>query len=293
MSRIDQDPELLRKNAEAAAHAADQAWIHMEAEFAGKIPELMDTLGEQGPYAYTIMPHLLPDGSLKMPIASTRAEIEEAYKFVRGRSDLLSSDAMVELRGSWYLFTETLNKSRIKATGECGESVTLGLFPSATGKGITGELVWAKMPLERLGAPSDPVADLHGVPMRHHLMLSHDRYIKALGKGDVEAVLAEMNERVQANVRDYVNDTGALTNLDGKEGHRAYYKTLFEKYEPQSVLMLDRVIQDDYVFAELRFVMRDRKSGKAVTFHTAEFFVPGRDAKFAVRIGSGTSVASV
>jgi hypothetical protein len=292
MSRPEQDPELLRKSAEAAAHAADQAWIHMEAEYAGKIPELMDTLGSEGPYAYTIMPQVMPDGVIKMPIATTREEIEECYKFVRGRSDLLSSEAVVELRGSWYLFTETLNRGRIRATGAEGQSVTYALFPSAAGTGITGELVWAKMPREMLGDPKDPVTPIEGMSGRHHLMLSHDRYIKALQNADVEGILAEMNERVTANVRNYVEDTGALISLTDKDAHRAYYKTLFEKFEVKAVLMLDRVIQDDYVFAELRFTVRNRASGETMAFHTAEFFLPGRDTRFAVRIGSGTTAVA-
>jgi hypothetical protein len=89
-----------------------------------------------------------------------------------------------------------------------------------------------------------------------------------------------------------VNDTGALTNLDAKDGHRVYYKALLAKYEVQSVTLMDRVVYDDYVFAELRFTMRRRKSGETVAFHTAEFFVPGRDARFTVRIGHGTDVTA-
>jgi hypothetical protein len=123
-------------------------------------------------------------------------------------------------------------------------------------------------------------------------MLSHDRYIKALQNADVEGILAEMNERVTANVRNYVEDTGALISLTDKDAHRAYYKTLFEKFEVKAVLMLDRVIQDDYVFAELRFTVRNRASGETMAFHTAEFFLPGRDTRFAVRIGSGTTAVA-
>jgi hypothetical protein len=265
----------------------------MEAEYVGDVPGLLETLGEEGPYAYTIIPQVLPDGVIKMPIATTREEIEACYKFVRGRSDLLASEAVIEIRGSWYVFTEAMNRGRTRATGALGESVTYAMFPSARGKGITGELVWAKMPRDRIGDPNDPVSDLEGMALRRHMVKAHDRYIEALSRNDVEGLLAEMNERVYAAVRDYVNDTGALTNLDAKDGHRAYYKALFEKYEILSVTLMDRIVQDDYVFAELRFAVRDRTSGETLAFHAAEFFVPGRDARFTVRIGHGTDPAPV
>jgi hypothetical protein len=292
MRRLEYDSELLRKSAEAADHAAKQAWTHMEAEYVGNIPGLLQTLGEEGPYAYTIIPQVLAGGIIKMPLATTRAEIEECYKFVRGRSDLLASEALVEIRGSWYVFTEALNRGRTRATGALGESITYALFPSAVGKGITGELVWAKMSRDKIGDPRDPVSDLEGLPLRRHMRVAHDSYIQAFRDNNIEGLLAVMNERVYAAVRDYVNDTGALTNLDAKDGHRVYYKALLAKYEVQSVTLMDRVVYDDYVFAELRFTMRRRKSGETVAFHTAEFFVPGRDARFTVRIGHGTDVTA-
>jgi hypothetical protein len=291
MRRLEYDLDLLRKIAEAGAHSAKQAWTHMEAEYVGDIPGLLTTLGEYGPYAYTIIPQVLPEGVIKMPIATTRAEIEECYKFVRGRSDLLASEAVIELRGSWYVFSEAMNRGRIRETGVLGESVTYALFPCAIGKGITGELVWAKMPRDKIGDPSDPVSDLEGMALRRHMLKEHDRYILSMKENDVEGVLSVMNERVYAVVRDYVNDTGALTNLNAKDGHRAYYKSFFQKYEVRDVIMMDRVIQDEYVFSELRFLLRDRASDAVMTCHTAEFFVPGRDARFTVRIGHGTDVA--
>jgi hypothetical protein len=109
----------------------------------------------------------------------------------------------------------------------------------------------------------------------------------------VSALLSVMNARVYAAVRNYVHDTGALISLDAKEGHQAYYAALLHKYEIVDVTMMDRLVQDDYVFCELRFVARDRAQDVTRTFHTAEFFVPGRDGRFAVRIGHGTDAAPI
>jgi hypothetical protein len=92
-------------------------------------------------------------------------------------------------------------------------------------------------------------------------------------------------------MRDYVNETGTLTNLDGSEAHRSYYEALFAKYDVRSVEMLRRVAQDWYVFSELRFTVGVRDgadAGETLAFHTAEFFVTGHDGRFIVRIGHGT-----
>jgi ketosteroid isomerase-like protein len=294
MRRFDQDPELLRKIAEAAVHSADEAWIHMEAEFAGKIPELMETLVAEGPYAYTIMPQVHPDGRITLPIVTTRQGVEDCYKMVRGASDLLSAEPLVDIRAPWYNFTESLNRGRIKGSDVVMERQTAAIFPTCTGKGITGELVWARMPRDKLGrGPKTAESGTEDLALRRYILAAHDRYVEALRKADVEAIVDVMNEDVQGVVRDYVNETGTLTVLDGREAHRVYYKALFAMYDVQSVGIVERVVQEWYAFSELRFTMRRRSSGDVVAFHTAEFFVPASDRRFIARIGHGTDVHPV
>jgi hypothetical protein len=256
----------------------------------------MKTLVENGPYAYTIMPQIDADGNVKMPIARTWDEVNECYKFVRGRSDMLSAEPLIEVRGAWYVFREDVTRGRPKGQPKgqevIGENIVIGLFPCGPGKGITGELVWRVVPPETLGAASpDAPKFANDTQLRRHLRVLHDRYLDALRAEDVEGIVATMNARVLGVVRDYVNNTGTLTDLDGLDGHRAYYRALFEKYKIEAVDMMDRVVQPGYAFSELRFTMRPRSGGasaKTIAFHTAEYFIPGKDARFAVRVGHGT-----
>lgn len=291
---IDVDPELLRASAAAALHAAEQTRVHIEAEIAGKIPELMETLVAEGPYAYTIMPEFNPDGTVRAPALTTWDDIREAYEIVRGRSDLLSSEPLVEIRGTWYTFHEAVSTGWVKGTPEPSSGVeTLALFPVSTAKGITGELVWPRLPgllLGRGDAPNDSPTDPR--EQRRQTLKLHDRYIDAIRTADVDALLDTLNDDVQGAVRDYVNDTGTLIELGGKEAHRAFYGALFDKYEVQSVDLLERVVQDWYVFAELRLnvVSRDDPDSR-LAFHIAEFLVLAKDGRFIVRIGHGTDPA--
>src|SRR6185436_13697107 len=117
---IDTDPELLRASAEAAAHTADETWSHIRGEMKaadGDLDALMETLAPHGPYCYTIMPEINADGSARAPIITTREDIRAAYEIVRGRSDLLVADPILEIRGLWYVFNETYTGGRNRATG--------------------------------------------------------------------------------------------------------------------------------------------------------------------------------
>ena len=296
MRVIDTDPELLRASAAAREHAADETWIHIRGEMIaanGDLDTLMTTLRHEEPYGYTIQPEIHGDGTVRAPIITTRQEVLEAYKVVRGRSDLLVSESLIEIRGLWYVFNETYSVGRERATGIVSSGThLLGLFPVGADKGITGELVWPRVPEEMLGrgdAPADRPAD----PMerRRALIVLHDRYLDAYRAGDASALVDTLNVDTQGGVRDYVADTGALIELQGRDAARAHHQALFDKFEILSVQLLDRVVQEWYVFAEMRVTARPRQGGPDVAYHIAEYYVISKDGLFFVRVGHGTDLA--
>ena len=291
MKVIDVDPKLLRDHAKASIHSGKEAWIHMEAEFVGDIDGLMNTLVPGVPYAYTIVPQVMEDGSVKSPVISTFEEIRECYKFVRGRSALLSNEPLVDIRGTWYNFTEGVNRGKVRGQDKTTESYTIAIFPGAQAKGITGELVWAKYPKTILGPRVEGEdAMLEGEPARRLLMAQHNDYLDGWRANDPEAILAHMHDGVQANIRNFVDDTGSLIGIESKDDYRTYLKAFFGKYEVSKVDYLHRVMQDWYLFAEIRVEMRDR-DGNELAFNSADFFVPARNNRIIVQTGHGTDLA--
>jgi hypothetical protein len=291
MRVIDIDPKLLDAYATASIHSSTEAWTHMEAEYAGNIDGLMETLVPEGPYAYTIVPQVHADGSVKSPIISTFDEIRECYKFVRGRSDMVSAEPLIELNGGWYNFQENISRGRPKGGDIINDNAVIGLFPVSTSKGITGELVWVKTPRSKLGTGPDPVEPpLEGVAGRRQLLKLHNQYLAALRANDVEAILDTMNDGVQANIRDYVNDTGTLIPIQSKGDYRDYLTAFFEKFEVRAANFLHRVMEDWYLFAEVRVSMLERKSGRPVAINTVDFFIPAKDNRFIVQTGHGTDL---
>jgi hypothetical protein len=292
MKAIDTDPGLLRQIAETTMHAYDQSITHVEAEIKGVIPELMETLTPAGPYAYTIMPEVLPDGGVKLPIITTREDIQKAYQMIRGASDLLAVMPLTEIRGTWYTFQDNVSYGQLKGTDQRGAHETLALFPSATGTGITGELVWVRVPRSALGGGSRPAdSGQEEMFVREEVFQQHERYLKALQVGDLDGVLETIHDRAASAVRDYVNDTGTLTTLEGKDAHGVYFRAFFNKYEVRSVEPLYRAAEAWYIFAEVRITagLKGRSApDRTVSFHTAEFHMPANDGRFIARIGHGT-----
>jgi hypothetical protein len=94
---------------------------------------------------------------------------------------------------------------------------------------------------------------------------------------------------VASTVRDYVADTGTITDLEGLDAHRSYYEAFLERYEVTGLEKLCQVTEDWYVFAELRFTVARRDQTGTYAFHTAEFWAPAKTGQFIARIGHGTS----
>jgi len=293
---IDIDPTMLRATAEASAHAYAQSIWHIEEEIAaasGDLEPLYATLTEEGPYAYMVMPELRPDGTVKLPRITTREEIVEAYEMIRGMSDLLEVIGLTEIRGTWYTFQDNISRACMKGDASNVHTVqTLGMFPSGSGPGITGELVWIRYRIEALGGldepntiPDDPLV------ARARVYDNFSAYQQGLRDNDVGAVMAVLHDGISSTVRDYVEDTGTITAHQGAAVHREYYEAFFARYEVQSVVMINQVTEDWYVFAELRIVVHPRVGSGTLAFHTAEFWIPAKTGKFIARIGHGTEPA--
>jgi hypothetical protein len=253
---------------------------------------LINSLAPQGPYAYTILPEVGADGSVKLPVLTTREQIADAYAFIRGLSDLHEVIGLTEVRGAWYLFQDSMTRGAPKGSDALNNRQTLGLFPSGSGTGITGELVWLRIPRERLGPPDEvDVFSDDELLARKQVFDQHARYLDALRTNDVDAVVATLHDGAASAVRDYVGDTGTLVELSGTAAHRAWYEALFAQYEIRTVEPLYLVTDTWYVFAELRITVAPRSGGGTLAFHTAEFHIPAKNGRFIARIGHGTEPA--
>jgi hypothetical protein len=299
MAVIDLNPEVLSQSAAATLHAAEQANIHIAAEIIDEIPGLMDTLVENGPYAYTNAWEMLdakPGDPMRIPITTTRQGVHDGYVALHQRTAMDSWVSLLEVHGEWYTFVEGAATGYQKPSGQRYErsgATSVALFPVSSGKGITGELVWGRRPRTEAGLP--PVtSDEERLALRAEFIEQHDQYLKALRAGDVTGIVETIDDDGQSAIRDYVADTGTLTVLDGVEAHRMFYRALFDKYDIQSADLLHRFAQDWYVFSEVRLTVTTKEGpdeGRTLTFNTAEYFVPGVDGKFVVRIGHGTDPA--
>ena len=292
---IDTDPGVLQKTSEAALHAAEQSWAHLNAELVfetnGEVDSVMATLVDNEPYSF------ISGGSegqvvtvgeyFKPGVAITRDAVFKHYSWVHGTYVIEAFDPLVEIRGDWYTYFESITTLGVKATGDTIKMVNMVLLACGTGRGITGEISWTVDPNARDAAAA---AGISLEQQRWRRVENHNRYLRAYKDGDVDAILDVLGDEPQSIIRDYVDNTGALINLDGAEAHRNFYTALFDRYELLTTDILHRLSQDSYLFAETRITARQKQGvedGSIVSFNTAEWFAQGEEGTL-VRMGHGT-----
>ena len=282
---------VLAEQAAAVAHVAEQARRHMQAEVNDDVEEILGTLSENGPYAYTHPATVDEDGGIVQAVETTFEGIQAVYHMLHGWTTVLPMDAFTEIHGTWYTFAHGDGNGTMKSTGDLMVSDTLVLFPVSEVPGIKGELYWwRQLPIDEEAGPG------FGAKVnvsKKELLDGHEALLEALRQGDAAGVEAAWDDNSRTSIRDYVDETGTLVQLKGSAEVRSYYERFFAKFEVVSVEFLNRLIQDWYLFTELRYTVRLRTgsdAGSVFTFNTAEYTVFAPDGRGIVRTGHGTDL---
>jgi len=281
MRDIGNEPDLRVRN-------ALYAWKHVDAESADVVEDIMATLAPDEPYAYTVAPPP-EDRASSIPhqeFRLTRAGIQAAYEDMHRFSLSLGIDPLAEIRSDWYAFIFGLGHGMDKATGaKHMDRQTAVLFPTMGQHGITGELFWFRTSTEapytggRTGPRAAEVANL----------ARHDALVEAFRRNEVSAVLELFNVNAQIGIRDYVNETGTVISITGRNSLESYLEELFARFKVVSIDIVQRITTDWCVFAELRWVVEDQKqSGEKFMFYTANHGEVRPDGLFSSLIGHGT-----
>lgn len=279
------DPKSARST-DIRVHNGDVAWAHIVSEYRDVVDEILETLVPEEPYAYTATPAFKGDGSIPFqPFVHTRADLKKSYEDLHRVSLVRSMQAVAEIRGDWYVFCHGLGEGMIKPTKQVIFSPIAVLFPTMGKDGITGELFWSR---SGLGAPytggrEGPLAAETALLERHEIYLSH------LRAGDAAAAAALFHPDAQVGVRDRLDDTGALAGNHSAQEYQDYLDRFFAAFNVVELALVNRLVSDWFVFAELLWIVEERASpGRRYKFYSAEHGEIRPDGAFASLIGHGT-----
>lgn len=262
------------------------AWAHIESEYVDVVDDIIATLVPEGPYAYTL-PWDYPsdDGIPHQRFVTDLPALRKSYEDLHRVSLVRDMKAVAEVRGDWYAFYYGLGEGLMKSTGQVMFTPTAVLFPTMGLEGITGELIW------RRTSRGKPFTDGREGPLAAETagLARHEAYLDCLRRGDADAAAALHHPDAQIGVRDHVRDTGTIAGLHSSEEYREYLERFFARFEILDIQMVERLVTDWFVFAELLWIVEEKgvPDGEQ-KFYTADIAEVRSDGLFASRIGHGT-----
>ncbi|MCH5677580.1 nuclear transport factor 2 family protein [Streptomyces gilvus] len=286
------------RHADLLLRSQSQADRHIDIEITGDVDAILGTLTAQGPYAYTVNP-TVESGRLRQHLVQTRTGIRQCYVDLHTGMGLRDWHSLSRVLAPWYTFhagwatvefmAEIAVRGATVSPGDLMDFEALVLFPTMGGTGITGELFWARV---TEGASPRDGQSRHD--LLRDLLADHDAYLDALGSADIEGVLAALAPDGQVGIRDYTSDTPGMTvELDGQEQLRAHLADFYGRYVPERIDLLQRHVEDWFVFAETRWTVASVADGSRFTFLVADYAEIGPDRKVIARLGHGTDPVPV
>jgi hypothetical protein len=283
-------------HARRAKRAAERMWSHLAAEYTQDIEKVLSTLATAEPLTWTLPQMVSEDGTMTYLAGTDIHEIRAQYQALRHIVEIHDWDALVEIRQGWYTMTHGVVTLKVLQTGQFTRNQTVTMFPAGA-DGILGEVQVGGVGARTAPPATKPGLDSEGQPLpqrRLEARAFHDRYIDALRREDVAAIVAANRKNGAAAIRSYLTDASSVLTTTGSEQLGAYYAALFDRYAVRDVQLVNRVAESWYVFAELHWTVEERAGARRILeFCTAETAPLDKEGRYWVRTGAGTDPVEI
>lgn len=234
-------------------------------------------------------------GFLEFEVAETAAAVREHYVNLRRGLEVVTSRQIRRLVSDWFVFQQSVATMRPAGGAALGGGAgtfavdTAVLFPIGR-RGIRGELPWNRTSFAEAMASPAP----HHEPPTEQLIPTvdrHDALLDAQLAGDAAAVVALLGDDCGLAVRSYAGPGGHLRTAAGRRDVEAALTEELGWWRPESYSVLNRIVTDWYVFADVRWVGAPPGEPGAAgrrEIRTALLTPLERDGRFRAVIGYGT-----
>ena len=228
---------------------------HLEAEFSNDIERIMDSVAPTPRFAILTR----EAGTLELEVAETRDAVRDHYESLRSSLDVVRSRQIRRLVSDWFVFQQSVATLRTRpgtgspAVGPHDFSVdTAVLFPLAP-VGILGEIPWNRTSFaEAMSATSQ-----HHEPPTEELMDTvdrHEAFLEAWSSGNAASVMDLLDDDCALAIRSLTRADGSLCTATGRDEVSAALVEQFRVWKPTAWTILNLVVTDWFIFANVRWV---------------------------------------
>ena len=246
---------------------------HVRAEQTNELERIMATIDE-APY-FPLLDHD-GHGGVELRFLTDFPAVREYYGARHGSYEIVSSRHITAVATEFYTFRESI--ATLRGVGDVGGVDSDGqifavnsavMFPTGPG-GIGGEIVWTRYPFgDIVGGTVEPEVPAEGPVHLPNTRIrnaeQYDRYLDGWRAGDAAAMAESLTDDARW-LRRIRRGTGtALVNTEGLAETRTAIAADIATWQPVVIEVLNRVVSEWYVFADLYLELRH--SGTGTTEH--------------------------
>ena len=250
---------------------------HVSAEQLNDLDAIMATIDPR-PY-FPLLDHD-GDGGLALQFLTDTDAVRAYYGARHGSYEIVASRHIAAIATDFYSFRESV--ATLRGVGAIGDVDSSGqifrvnsavLFPTGPG-GIGGEIVWTRYPFgDIVGGTVAPQAELDGPAHLPNLRLRNadifEAYLDAWRAGDADAAGACLADDVQLLRRVADGDDHSHVRTAGRADSVDALRAAYSERPPLVVEVLNRIITEWYVFADLYVELRRVDGGVDALRHIA------------------------
>jgi hypothetical protein len=270
---------------------------HLRAEFSNDVDQIMSTVAPDPRFFIVTREY----GKLELEVAETPGAVRDHYVNLRTSLDVVRSRQIRRIVSDWFVFQQSVATMRARAGRDDHPAEphdfavdTAVLFPIAAG-GILGEIPWNRTSFaDAMATRSD-----HHEPPTEELMETvdlHEAFLGAWCTSKGQKVVDLLEEDCALGIRSCNDAEGRMCVGEGKEEIRIALDEQFLSWRPATFTILNLVVTDWYVFANVRWVGEALSDSGAWSPHemsTATILPISGARRFQAILGYGTSLVPV
>jgi hypothetical protein len=282
-------PQEYDRAARASVWTGSRVDRHVQTEFTNDTDQILATVAEHDRLVYSVG-QADDTGVIQLHAMSSRAGARAHYDTVRIAADVLAWKPFTELRTGWYVFYDGVVTMGLKPGGELVDYESIVLFPMGPEDGILGELAWSIHPdAKHADRTSEEMPNPPPLTKVENLQLLDD-LVEAMRTANVEAIAGLLSDDVGTSLRDYAGGR-PYHDVQGNLAAIKYYEDLFKTFDVSAIELVNRVIGEWFIFAELLWTARSLNGhapNEQVRFCTAVMYPINTAGRIHAQIGWGT-----
>jgi hypothetical protein len=247
-------------------NTVSKAGAHVQSEFDSDAAGIMATISQTDP-CWVTFDIQAADGreQLRFRVMTTQGEAQRYYGEFRSVRLLTKVAHARDIVTEWYMMSESITEAFNPTIGASFPSHHVVLFVMRD-DGIAGEIIWPRwVSTWNASRPGKAIADAEPYnsdwPTLERRLSASEEFMERFRSSDAAGISRMFRDECFCVLPGVVRNHPRVVVCHSRNDVEAYYRDLFDVYTVAEMVVLNRIVEDWYTFAELSIQLQGGRGG--------------------------------